>query len=121
MLERAAVSGRTFRPGDVVQVKLEWRSDAPLVKRYKVFVQLVNTGGVLVAQRDSEPGGGCTADNPLAARLVINDQHGLALPSDLTPGDYQIIVGLTMLTIRTYDCRCWQNLRHSHYIAVIAP
>src|SRR5262249_6727436 len=58
MLERAAVSGRVFHPGDVVQVRLEWTTDAPLNKRYKVFVQLLDAGGVLVAQRDSEPVGG---------------------------------------------------------------
>ncbi len=75
-------------------MKLEWRSDAPLVKRYKVFVQLLNTGGVLVAQRDSEPAGGSQPTTNWQPDTVINDQHGLALPSDLTPGNYQIIVGL---------------------------
>ncbi len=94
MLERAAVSARTFRPGDVVQVRLEWRSDAPLNKRYKVFVQLLNTGGILVAQRDSEPAGGSQPTTSWQPDTVINDQHGIALPIDLTPGNYQIIVGL---------------------------
>jgi hypothetical protein len=94
MLERAAINGRIFRPGDVVQVRLEWTTDAALDKRYKVFVQLLNAGGVLVAQRDSEPAGGSQPTTTWQINTIINDQHGLALPSDLTPGEYQIIIGL---------------------------
>jgi hypothetical protein len=94
MLERAAVSGRVFRPGDVVQIRLEWTTDAPLNKRYKVFVQLLDAGGVLVAQRDSEPVGGSQPTTTWQHGITINDQHGLSLPSNLTPGNYQMIVGL---------------------------
>ena len=94
MLEHAAVSRRTFRAGDVVQIQLEWRTDALLQKHYKVFVQLLNSGGVLVAQRDSEPAGGSQPTTNWQPDTIIRDQHGLTLPSDLTPGNYQIIVGL---------------------------
>ena len=94
MLEHAAVSGRTFRRGDVVQIQLEWHTDTLLQKHYKVFVQLLNSGGVLVAQRDSEPAGGSQPTTSWQPDTIIKDQHGLALPNDLTPGNYQIIVGL---------------------------
>ena len=57
-LESYALSANTIAPGDVLQVQLDWRTDAPLDTRYKVFVQLLDENGVLVAQRDSEPGGG---------------------------------------------------------------
>ncbi len=94
MLEHAALSGRTFEAGDVIQIQLEWRTDAALQKRYKVFVQLLNSGGVLVAQRDSEPAGGSQPTTNWQTDTIIKDQHGLSLPADLTPGNYQIIVGL---------------------------
>ncbi|MEO6758113.1 MAG: hypothetical protein ABIO24_01580, partial [Saprospiraceae bacterium] len=93
-LEHAAVSRRTFRPGDVAQIQLEWRTDAPLQKHYKVFVQLLNSGGVLIAQRDSEPAGGSQPTTNWQPDTIIKDQHGLTLPNDLAAGNYQIIVGL---------------------------
>lgn len=93
-LERAAISARTFRPGDVIQVRLEWRTETPLTTRYKVFVQLLNTSGVLVAQRDSEPVGNSQPTTIWQPETIIFDQHGIALPSDLPAGNYQIIVGL---------------------------
>ncbi len=94
MLEHAAVSGRIFHPGDVVQIQLEWHTDAPLQTHYKVFVQLLNSGGVLVAQRDSEPAGGSQPTTNWQPDTIIKDQHGLTLPNVLTPGNYQLIVGL---------------------------
>ncbi|MBI1281731.1 MAG: hypothetical protein GC179_26635 [Anaerolineaceae bacterium] len=94
LLEHAAISSRTFRPGDVIQIQLEWRTDAALTKRFKVFVQLLNSGGVLVAQRDSEPAGGSQPTTSWLPDTIITDQHGLALPTVLTAGNYQIIVGL---------------------------
>ncbi len=94
MLERAAISGRTFRPDDVLQLRLEWRSDSRLDTHYKVFVQLLNAGGILVAQRDSEPAGGSQPTTLWQPDELIIDQHGLSLPEDLSSGQYQIIVGL---------------------------
>lgn len=93
-LEHAAISDRTFHPGDVAQIQLEWRTDAALQKRYKVFVQLLNSGGVLIAQRDSEPAGGSQPTTTWHPDVIVIDQHGLTLPNDLTAGNYQIIVGL---------------------------
>nr|MBA3871570.1 hypothetical protein [Anaerolineae bacterium] len=94
LLERAAINKRIFHVGDVVQIRLEWQTNALLDKRYKVFVQLLNAGGVLMTQRDSEPVGGSQPTTTWQPAITIYDQHGLALPSDLPPGDYQIIVGL---------------------------
>jgi mannosyltransferase len=94
VLERYATSGRSLRAGDVLQVRLEWRTEAALTTRYKVFVQLLSSGGVLVAQRDSEPGGNSLPTTTWAVGETVIDQHGLALPSDLPPGRYQVIIGL---------------------------
>ena len=37
-------------------VTLQWITDKPLTQRYKVFVQLLDGGGKLIAQHDTEPG-----------------------------------------------------------------
>jgi hypothetical protein len=91
-LEAYALGG-TAQPGDVLQVRLDWQTAAPLDRRYKVFVQLLDKNGVLVAQRDSEPGGGSALTINWPTGQTITDHHGLLLP-DLTPGDYTLIVGL---------------------------
>jgi hypothetical protein len=93
-LERYAVSGETLQAGDVLQVRLDWRTDAKLNKRYKVFLQLLNPEGTLAAQRDSEPGGGLALTTDWQPAATISDHHAVILPKDLTPDHYTLIVGL---------------------------
>jgi len=84
----------TFQAGDVVQIRLVWETSEQLDVRYKVFVQLLNGSGALVAQRDSEPVGGLGLTVNWEDNTPIVDLHALALPSDLPSGDYTIIIGL---------------------------
>ena len=81
-------------PGDIAQVTLFWQTAAALDQRYKIFLHLLDQDGNLVAQRDSEPGGGYlpTTSWPIAETIV--DKHGLLLPGDLSPGQYELIMGL---------------------------
>jgi len=78
----------------VVQIRLVWETSEQLDVRYKVFVQLLNGSGALVAQRDSEPVGGLGLTVNWEDNTPIVDLHALALPSDLPSGDYTIIIGL---------------------------
>ncbi len=91
-LESYALSDETVKAGDALQVRLGWRTDAPLTTRYKVFLQLLDANGALAAQRDSEPGGGLALTTTWAADETIRDQHALLL--NLPPGEYSLIVGL---------------------------
>lgn len=93
-LAEAAHNGDTFRAGDVIQLQLAWRTDEPLTTRYKVFVQLLNSDGILVAQRDSEPGGGLALTTTWIPDESVIDNHALVLPDDLAGGEYRLIVGL---------------------------
>lgn len=94
MLERYALNARALRPGDALQLRLDWRADAPLDTRYKVFVQLLDADGVLAAQRDSEPGGGLALTTTWTPGEAVVDNHALIIPPSLEPGDYTLIVGL---------------------------
>lgn len=78
--------------GDVLKISLDWRTDAPLDKRYKVFVQLLDADGMLVAQRDSEPGGGLALTTTWTPEKTVVDRHALLL--DVPPGEYSLIAGL---------------------------
>jgi mannosyltransferase len=93
-LERYALSSETVAPGDVLQVQLQWRADEIIMTRYKVFVQLLDEDGVLVAQRDSEPGGGLALTTTWGPGELVVDNHGLRLPDDLPPAHYLLIMGL---------------------------
>ena len=93
-LREFAVAPTSARPGDVVGVRLTWLADAPPARAYKVFLHLLAPDGRLVAQRDGEPGGGQRPATSWAAGEAINDNHGLLLPTDLPPGQYELRLGL---------------------------
>lgn len=100
----AAVSPLTVTAGDAVRVRLTWQAETALDSghrdggyqdsRYKVFVQLLNPDGVLVAQRDGEPVGDLRPTFTWAAGETIRDRHALIIPNDLPPTHYSLIIGL---------------------------
>lgn len=93
-LESYALSGEAVHADEVLQLELNWQTDVPLDRPYKVFVQLLNSHGILVVQRDSEPVGGSIPTTSWQPGELITDRHGLFLPANLPPGDYRLIVGL---------------------------
>ncbi|RMG86056.1 MAG: hypothetical protein D6712_08385 [Chloroflexi bacterium] len=93
-LERIAYNSDELRAGDVLQIQLNWQTDAVLEARYKVFLHLVNSEGQLVAQRDSEPGGGSAITPTWQPQQTVVDNHALVLPVDLPAGEYTLLVGL---------------------------
>jgi hypothetical protein len=48
----------------------------------------------LVAQRDSEPGGGLNLTTIWRPGETALDNHGLLLPAGLPPGNYTLLLGL---------------------------
>lgn len=93
MLVQAGVSSLTLAPDETLFIALTWQTDAPLGTRYKVFVQLLNAEGTLVAQRDSEPMGNLAPTTTWQPDTPITDHHALEL-GKLPAGDYRLIIGL---------------------------
>ena len=83
-----------FMPGDVLPVTIFWEAQAPIAERYKVTVQLLNSAGQLVTQHDTEPGDGLMPTTTWKPGHVLADRYGIPLPADLSPGHYQLVVGL---------------------------
>jgi hypothetical protein len=80
-------------PGETVQVTLYWQALRTPETNYQVFVHLVDASGRLVVQSDAlNPGGFPTENWP--TEKYVRDEHTLALPPDLAPGQYRILVGL---------------------------
>lgn len=94
------LAGYTLRaadlaPGDIAQLTLFWRADPAPAERYKVFVHLyADVDAPPVAQQDGEPGGGLAPTTTWAAGQTYADNHGLLIPADLPPGQYQLRLGL---------------------------
>ncbi|MEM7113352.1 MAG: glycosyltransferase family 39 protein [Chloroflexota bacterium] len=93
-LQGYTLSQATLRPGDIVEVTLFWETAVSLEQRYKVFLHILDENGQLVAQRDSEPGGGLVPTNIWEPTTPVRDNHGILLPATLPPGTYQLTLGL---------------------------
>jgi hypothetical protein len=81
-------------PGDVLHVSLSWRLLRHTESNYAVFVHLVDEKEKVWAQHDGPPVGGSRATSSWASGEEITDNHGLALPPDISPGSYTLAVGL---------------------------
>lgn len=89
-----SLSSETAAPGDALLVSLNWQTESPMPRGYKVFVQLLKSDGTLAAQRDSEPVGGTRPTNTWSAGEIIEDQHALIIPNDLPESNITLILGL---------------------------
>ena len=93
-LDHYWMSAEPAARGEYLLVGMRWLASGELETRYKVFVQLLDAAGRLVAQRDSEPAGGTQPTTSWQAGFSYLDNHALFLPRDLPPGDYTLIAGL---------------------------
>jgi hypothetical protein len=87
------VSMDTPRVGADFHLVLYWQAGAAVTQRYTVFTQLLNANGQIVAQQDNIPVQGLAPTNTWQPGAVIRDPYRLAIPADLPPGAYRLIVG----------------------------
>lgn len=93
-LMSAAISSSTLAPAEVLGVSFQWQTDAPLETRYRVTVQLLNSEGKLINQRDAEPGSNMALTTTWKPGEAVLDTHGLIIPVNTPPGVYTLIVAL---------------------------
>jgi hypothetical protein len=93
-LDGYTLSTPQVQPGDILQLDLFWRTDAPLSDRYKVFVHVLDRKGKIVAQTDREPGGGQPPTTTWGSKEVGVDRYGVLIPEGTPPGTYAIEIGL---------------------------
>ncbi len=92
------LSATALSPGDILQITLFWETAVPLDERYKIFLHLVNENGELIAQRDSEPGGGLNLTTNWPPGETMIDNHGILVPANAPKGSYQLLLGLYPLS-----------------------
>lgn len=96
-LERFKIHETQLAPGEIAQITLYWTTDSSLEQRFKIFLHLLDQDGNLVAQRDSEPGGGLSLTSTWVPGQLVEDNHGLLIPAGIEPGAYNLILGLYVL------------------------
>ncbi|MEM7334120.1 MAG: glycosyltransferase family 39 protein [Chloroflexota bacterium] len=94
LLEGYTLNQTQFLSGEIVQVTLFWQAIEPIDKRYKIFLHILNSNGEIVAQRDSEPGGGLALTPGWIPEETVRDNHGVLLPTGIASGPYQIRLGV---------------------------
>jgi hypothetical protein len=82
------------RAGAELPLTLTWNSLEPVPRPWTVFVHLVDGGGAIVAESNSQPRGGALPFPLWTPGDWMADTHTLALPADLPPGSYELRVGL---------------------------
>ncbi len=91
----ADIPGDTLRaPGDVLPVSLLWETLTTPPQDYTVALFLMAADGVLKAQRDSFPNHHFAFTSTWEPGSLQRDNHGLALPDALPPGEYELWVAL---------------------------
>jgi uncharacterized membrane protein len=82
-------------PGRDYPVVLRWAQEAgPAPRDYRVFVHLRDAAGKTVATGDATPTWFTPSPtNQWPSGLSTWDAHAIAIPADLTPGDYKLVIG----------------------------
>jgi hypothetical protein len=84
----------TTRPGDTPQLTLIWHALGRQNRNWTVFVHLVDAQERIVAEDNRPPRDDAFPMLQWVAGDWIEDQHPLALPAELAPGEYRLRVGL---------------------------
>lgn len=93
-LEDAVILDSTPQPSTTTRFALRWQTDVEVQDSFRVFVHIMDEGGELRAQYDSEPGGGLLPMTAWQPGEVITDRFAIQLPADLPAGNYQVRIGL---------------------------
>jgi hypothetical protein len=94
ILHHVIISGDLFSPGDIIPISLSWSAVAPLDKRYKVFLHIVDQDGAIVAQQDIEPAGSASPTTTWRPGEIVVGNQAVLLPPGVAPGEYRLLVGL---------------------------
>lgn len=82
------------RRGESLRVVLAWHVLDGTTTSYWRFLHLADAENRPLAQRDGVPGEGTLPTTSWVAGEYLADDVGLAIPADLAPGTYRLVVGL---------------------------
>jgi hypothetical protein len=85
---------QTLQPGGRLDLTLYWQALTQLDDSYKVFVHMIDQGGNRVVQQDKIPQDWALPTTAWGPGEVVVDPYQVPLPADLSPGSYQIQIGM---------------------------
>jgi hypothetical protein len=84
--------------GTTLPLTLTWEATGSFDQDYTVFVHLVGGDQRPLAQADSQPVDGDYATTFWDIGQRVGDPHQLLIPADLPPGEYELLVGMYLLS-----------------------
>ncbi len=84
----------TATAGGALDLTLYWEADGPTLRPYTVFVQLLDSSGAIIAQKDGWPVDGRWPPTCWAAAEIVSDHYTIELPGETPPGTYKLVIGL---------------------------
>ncbi len=93
-LINADYSPKEARPGDRIEINLEWQVQTPTTGNLATFVHLGDPTKPPLTQGDSLPLGGYYPTWLWESGERFMDQYNIEIPQDLAPGIYPILIGM---------------------------
>ena len=94
LLEGYDLETNTIKAGGELPLTLYWRSAGPPDLDAKIFLHLYDGQGELVAQIDQRPYHDTRPPYTWLPDMQVNDPITLTIPDHLSPGDYELALGL---------------------------
>jgi hypothetical protein len=92
----------TVKPGETIEVWLNWFTQQQVDESYTVFVHLIDGNNQLHAQQDYTPMGGAFPTQLWIPKWIagqsVHDPYQIKVPDDLPPGEYFIETGMYGMT-----------------------
>lgn len=85
---------QTARAGDTLYLYLYWQAAGEIRHDYKVFTQLVDAEGAIIAQQDKIAGDAAYPTSHWPDGALVRDRFLLTLDANAPPGRYTLIAGL---------------------------
>jgi hypothetical protein len=101
-----------WQPGRTYPINLAWGLASPVTQDYQTFVHLRDAANHTVAQADGPPLAGWYPTSWWEVGEKVVDTRTFALPDEVAPGQYQLVVGW-------YDLTSGQRLGDEHTIGTI--
>jgi hypothetical protein len=89
---------RQLRPGETLELSLTWQCLQRMAEDYTVFVHVLDKEQHIWGQEDVWPVHGTYPTSQWKEGEIIEDTHSVRLSYDAPPGEYQIEIGLYLLS-----------------------
>jgi len=89
--------GLSVEPGQAIPLTLYWQALASMDRDYTVFVHLLDEGGWIWGQKDSQPLDGFYPTSFWDVGELVEDEYELTVDSNAPEGNYSLVAGLYFL------------------------